>query len=75
VASRLRGTRAGGTMLRPSFAYAKLPARDIERAGRFCADTMGVQPFAERDGHLYYDVGGCRLHGPRLREQLQPSRA
>jgi catechol 2,3-dioxygenase-like lactoylglutathione lyase family enzyme len=61
VASRLRGTPAGGTMLRPTFAYAKLPARDIERARRFYAGALGVHPFAERDGHLYYDIGGCRF--------------
>lgn len=48
-------------MLRPTFAYAKLPARDIERARRFYADTLGVHPFAERDGHLHYDIGGCRF--------------
>jgi catechol 2,3-dioxygenase-like lactoylglutathione lyase family enzyme len=61
VASPLRGTPADGTMLRPTFAYGKLPARDIERARRFYAGALGVHPFAERDGHLYYDIGGCRF--------------
>lgn len=45
----------------PRFAYGKLPAQDIARARRFYADTLGLQPFAERDSHLYYDVGGARF--------------
>jgi catechol-2,3-dioxygenase len=61
VASPVRGTPASDTILRPTFAYGKLPARDIERARRFYAGALGVHPFAERDGHLYYDIGGCRF--------------
>jgi catechol-2,3-dioxygenase len=45
----------------PRFAYGKLPAQDTERARRFYAGTLGLDPFAERDGHLYYDVGGARF--------------
>jgi predicted enzyme related to lactoylglutathione lyase len=43
------------------FAYAKLPARDVERARRFYATALDVHPYSEGDGHLYYDVNGCRF--------------
>lgn len=44
-----------------AFAYAKLPAQDVERARRFYADTLDLHPFGETEGHLYYDVNGCRF--------------
>jgi catechol 2,3-dioxygenase-like lactoylglutathione lyase family enzyme len=48
-------------MLHATFAYAKLPAQDIERARRFYDDTLGLRPFGEDNGHLYYDVAGVRF--------------
>lgn len=39
-------------------AYAKLPARNIERARAFYADKLGLTPFGEHDSHLFYEVGG-----------------
>jgi catechol 2,3-dioxygenase-like lactoylglutathione lyase family enzyme len=45
----------------PAFAYGKLPAADLERARHFYAGTLGLHPFDETDGHLYYDVRGCRF--------------
>jgi hypothetical protein len=48
-------------MQRPTLACGKLPARDLERVWRFYTGALGVHPFAERDGHLYYDIGGCRF--------------
>ncbi len=48
-------------MQAPQFAYAKLPAHDVERARHFYAAALDVHPFSERDGHLYYDVSGCRF--------------
>lgn len=52
---------ASGGRLDATFAYAKLPAQDVERARRFYRDHLGVEPFAETDGHLYYDVAGTRF--------------
>jgi catechol 2,3-dioxygenase-like lactoylglutathione lyase family enzyme len=39
--------------------YGKLPARDVNRARAFFAEKLGLRPFGERDGHLYYEVGGA----------------
>jgi catechol 2,3-dioxygenase-like lactoylglutathione lyase family enzyme len=41
--------------------YAKLPARDVERARTFYADKLNLTPFGEHKGHLYYDVGGSHF--------------
>lgn len=48
-------------MLDATFAYAKLPAQDIERARRFYEERLGLRAFGEHNGHLYYDVGGARF--------------
>ena len=48
-------------MLHATFAYAKLPAQDIERARRFYEEKLGLRPFGEDNGHLYYDVAGVRF--------------
>ena len=45
----------------PTYAYGKLPATDINRARAFYADTFGIEPFASRNDHLYYDVNGARF--------------
>jgi len=41
--------------------YAKLPARDVERARAFYADKLSLAPFGEHNSHLYYEVGGSHL--------------
>jgi catechol 2,3-dioxygenase-like lactoylglutathione lyase family enzyme len=47
--------------LQAQLAYAKLPARDVERARRFYEEKLGLRPFGEDGPHLYYDVGGARF--------------
>jgi mannose-6-phosphate isomerase-like protein (cupin superfamily)/catechol 2,3-dioxygenase-like lactoylglutathione lyase family enzyme len=37
-------------------SYAKLPARDVERARAFYADKLGLTPFGEYNDHLYYEL-------------------
>jgi catechol 2,3-dioxygenase-like lactoylglutathione lyase family enzyme len=39
--------------------YAKLPAQDVDRARRFYADNLGLEPYGERHGHLYYELAGA----------------
>jgi mannose-6-phosphate isomerase-like protein (cupin superfamily)/predicted enzyme related to lactoylglutathione lyase len=41
--------------------YAKLPARDIERARAFYADRLNLTPFGEHNSHLFYEVGGSHF--------------
>ena len=48
-------------MLAATLAYGELPAEDLDRARRFYEEKLGLRPFAERDGHLYFDVGGARF--------------
>ena len=36
----------------------RLPAQDLDRARRFYADTLGLEPVEERDGGLRYRCGG-----------------
>ena len=48
-------------MLHATFAYAKLPAQDVDRARRFYEEKLGLRPFAESGDHLYYDVAGVRF--------------
>src|SRR5918997_5486805 len=40
-----------------SQSYAKLPARDVERARAFYAEKLNLSPFGEYDGHLFYELG------------------
>ena len=42
-------------------SYAKLPARDVERARAFYADKLGMTPFGEYNNHLYYELEGSRF--------------
>jgi len=41
--------------------YAKLPARDVERARAFYADKLGMTPFGEYNNHLYYELEGSHF--------------
>jgi catechol 2,3-dioxygenase-like lactoylglutathione lyase family enzyme len=46
--------------LRDSISVAtRLPAQDLERARRFYAERLGLEPADERPGGLLYLVGGC----------------
>lgn len=40
----------------------KLPARDLDRARRFCRDRLGLVPVEERDGGLRYVCGTTEFH-------------
>jgi catechol 2,3-dioxygenase-like lactoylglutathione lyase family enzyme len=51
----------GAEPLEAIYAYAKLPAKDTERARRFYAEKLGVEPYKDVHGHLYYEVGGVRF--------------
>ena len=45
-------------MLQDGQAYAKLPARDFDRARRFYVDTLGFRPSWEAPGHVRFDCAG-----------------
>lgn len=40
---------------------SRLPAQDLERARRWYADKLGLEPVEERPGGLRYLVGGCEF--------------
>jgi catechol 2,3-dioxygenase-like lactoylglutathione lyase family enzyme len=40
---------------------ARLPAQDLDRARRFYADVLGLEPDEERDGGLHYRCGGTEF--------------
>ena len=42
-------------------SYAKLPARDVERARAFYADKLNLTPFGEHNSHLFFEVGGSHF--------------
>jgi catechol 2,3-dioxygenase-like lactoylglutathione lyase family enzyme len=46
-------------MLSVGFAYAKLPAKDVQRARRFFEEKLGLVPYAELNNHLRYEIGGA----------------
>ena len=52
--------RAGGTTgpLSGASLAVRLPAQDLERARRFYADRLGLDPVDQREGGLLYEVGG-----------------
>lgn len=45
-------------MLKHARPATRLPAQDLERARRFYADKLGLQPADEREGGLLYRCGG-----------------
>jgi hypothetical protein len=49
--SRDRGARG---LLREGHVATRIPARDLQRARRFYAEKLGLQPSAERPGGLLY---------------------
>jgi catechol 2,3-dioxygenase-like lactoylglutathione lyase family enzyme len=44
--------------LKDAKAATRLPAQDLERARRFYADKLGLEPVEERPGGLLYRCGG-----------------
>lgn len=46
------------TLLR---VFAKLPAADVDRARAFYARVLDLEPVAELNRHLHYEVGGSRF--------------
>ena len=50
-----------GSNLNSTYAFAKLPAQDSERAKHFDEEKLGVKPYAEWYKHLYYELGGARF--------------
>ena len=44
-------------MLEISDVAARIPARDLERAGAFYAEKLGLTPVEERPGGLRYECG------------------
>src|SRR5918994_4924226 len=42
-------------------SYAKLPARDVERARTFYAERLNLTPFGEHSSHLFYEIGGTHF--------------
>jgi catechol 2,3-dioxygenase-like lactoylglutathione lyase family enzyme len=45
-------------VLEHSDVATRLPARDLERARRFYADKLGLEPAEARPGGLLYRCGG-----------------
>ncbi len=48
-------------MLATARAAARLPAQDLERARRFYAEKLGLEPDDERPGGLLYRLAGCEF--------------
>ncbi|MHB0980045.1 MAG: VOC family protein [Thermoleophilia bacterium] len=48
-------------MLSRSQIYPTIPASDLERAGRFCEDKLGLKKvdMPQPDGSLIYEAGDC----------------
>ena len=47
-----------GTGLESGSVATRLPAQDLERARRFSAEKLGLEPAEERPGGLLYVIGG-----------------
>jgi catechol 2,3-dioxygenase-like lactoylglutathione lyase family enzyme len=48
-------------MLKDARVATRLPAQDLERARRFYADKLGLEPSEERPGGLLYRAGNCEF--------------
>ena len=55
----MTATQPQGSTSAITQVYGKLPAQDVERAGIFYAEKLGLTPFWERAQHLHYKVGGA----------------
>jgi catechol 2,3-dioxygenase-like lactoylglutathione lyase family enzyme len=60
---RQKKIRAGGTAgpLDHASVGVRLPAQDLDRARRWYADRLGLEPVEERDGGLRYLCGGTEF--------------
>jgi catechol 2,3-dioxygenase-like lactoylglutathione lyase family enzyme len=63
---RLRRDRHGlapgrRSILQDASVATRLPAQDLERARRFYAERLGLEPIDEREGGLLYECGGRRF--------------
>jgi len=47
--------------LNDAHVATRLPARDLDRARRFYADKLGLEPVEERPGGLLYRCGGTDI--------------
>ncbi len=43
-------------MLHEGHAFAKLPAKDADRARHFYTEVLGLRLTSERGGHMYFDL-------------------
>ena len=48
-------------MLKDGRVATRLPAQDLERARRFYAEKLGLEPAEERPGGLLYRFGSCEF--------------
>jgi len=48
-------------MLAHARVATRLPAQDLDRARRFYADKLGLEPAEERPGALLYRLGDCQF--------------
>jgi catechol 2,3-dioxygenase-like lactoylglutathione lyase family enzyme len=48
-------------MLTDARVAGRLPAQDLERARRFYAEKLGLEPADERPGGLLYRMGSCEF--------------
>lgn len=56
--TRQAGSPVARSPLRGGSCAVRLPAADLERARRFYADQLGLEPAEERPGGLSYECGG-----------------
>lgn len=47
----------GGVMFRPTGVSAAIPAQDFDRAKRFYAEKLGLEPFEETSEEARYRIG------------------
>jgi catechol 2,3-dioxygenase-like lactoylglutathione lyase family enzyme len=53
--------RGGSIVLNEGHVATRLPAQDLDRARRFYAEKLGLEPADERPGGLLYRCGGCEF--------------
>jgi predicted enzyme related to lactoylglutathione lyase len=58
TAREQRARQAGGGPLAEAASAGRLPAQDLDRARRFYADKLGLEPSEERPGGLRYQCRG-----------------
>lgn len=44
-----------------TYAYATLPATDLERARKFYFQTLGLKPVSENPGGTFYELGSTQV--------------